>query len=251
MSRAPAEKTPSHAILDRESRLSKARKIVAVLHAFVGELRQRDVLDIGTGAGIIAAYVAERAKSLVTVDVVDERVEKTVPFKLVGDESLPFPSGAFDVVITNHVIEHVADQEMHLREIHRVLRDGGVCYLATPNRYRLVEPHYKLPLLSWPPSAVRNLYLKVATGRQSYDIRPLTYGELARHACKLGFEMRDVAPDLLKAPDRYAVGTGFVWRGISLIPRWFLCLMRPVLPSFVVLLRKRESGEGGVPSGSS
>ena len=64
----------SHAILDRASRLSKARKISAVLDDFGDGLTGRRVLDIGTGAGIIAAYLAERARSVVSVDILDERI---------------------------------------------------------------------------------------------------------------------------------------------------------------------------------
>lgn len=235
------EATLSHASLDRESRLRKAQKIAAVLRDFSEGLDGSDVLDIGGGSGVVAAYLGECCRSVVAVDVVDERLEVSVPFVPVRDENLPFKAQSFDVVVSNQVIEHVRNQGKHLREIHRVLRGGGICYLATPNRYALIEPHYKLPLLSWPPPAGRNLYLKAATGRQSYDIWPLTYRELTQRASRVGFEIRDVAADLIKNPDRYAVGTGFVWRGISLIPRWFLCLMRPVLPSFVLLLRKQVS----------
>ena len=35
----------------------------------------------------------------------------------------------------------------HLREIRRVLRRDGLAYLAVPNRWALVEPHYRLALL--------------------------------------------------------------------------------------------------------
>jgi SAM-dependent methyltransferase len=46
--------------------------------------------------------------------------------------ALPFPDADFDVVIANHVLEHVADDAGALAEIRRVLRPGGWAMLAVP-----------------------------------------------------------------------------------------------------------------------
>lgn len=46
--------------------------------------------------------------------------------------AMPFSEEAFDVVLCNHVLEHVADDRMALREIHRVLRPGGWAILLVP-----------------------------------------------------------------------------------------------------------------------
>lgn len=45
---------------------------------------------------------------------------------------LPFPEGAFDLVLCNHVLQEVPDEEAALREIHRVLRPGGTAVLQVP-----------------------------------------------------------------------------------------------------------------------
>lgn len=45
---------------------------------------------------------------------------------------MPFPDGSFDVVLCNHVLEHVADDRAAMREIHRVLRPGGWAVLLVP-----------------------------------------------------------------------------------------------------------------------
>ncbi len=45
-------------------------------------------------------------------------------------EDLPFEDGAFDVVITDNVLDHTREPARVLREIHRVLRPRGVLFFA-------------------------------------------------------------------------------------------------------------------------
>lgn len=45
---------------------------------------------------------------------------------------MQFESGSFDVVIANHVLEHVDDDARALAEIHRMLKPGGMAILQTP-----------------------------------------------------------------------------------------------------------------------
>lgn len=47
-------------------------------------------------------------------------------------ENMPFPDESFDLVIANHVLEHVGDVERALHEIRRVLVSGGRAILQTP-----------------------------------------------------------------------------------------------------------------------
>jgi SAM-dependent methyltransferase len=47
-------------------------------------------------------------------------------------EAMPFSDGSFDMVIANHVLEHVDDDRMALQEIRRVLCLDGVAILQTP-----------------------------------------------------------------------------------------------------------------------
>jgi SAM-dependent methyltransferase len=46
--------------------------------------------------------------------------------------AMDFPTESFDMVIANHVLEHVADDSRALSEIRRVLRPGGLAILQTP-----------------------------------------------------------------------------------------------------------------------
>ena len=47
-------------------------------------------------------------------------------------QNIQYNDGVFDLVIANHVLEHVDDDSAALREVHRVLRHGGKALLQTP-----------------------------------------------------------------------------------------------------------------------
>ena len=58
-----------------------------------------------------------------------------IPVRQVTGTALPFPDGAFDIVMSFDVFEHIPDSDAHLREVRRVLRPGGSYLLQTPNKW--------------------------------------------------------------------------------------------------------------------
>jgi SAM-dependent methyltransferase len=175
---APARKP--HVVTDLPSRRWKAQKIERLLglSELPGPLR---LLEIGTGTGGIAQYFSRHPSGrfdVDAVDVVDSRSgECDFRFTKVTDTTLPFAADSFDLVLSNHVIEHVGDaaaQRRHLAEIARVLRPGGRGYLAVPNRWMLVEPHYHLAFLSWLPRSWRSAWLRLWRRGEYYDCEPLS-----------------------------------------------------------------------------
>jgi ubiquinone/menaquinone biosynthesis C-methylase UbiE len=184
MNEAEMPRAP-HAVLDVASRRRKARKIAAIL-AKERPLTGLRVLDVGTGAGVIAASLAEivgPGGEVHSVDVVDVRVETVgYTFHVAEGVKLPFPDDAFDVVISNHCVEHTggrSDQEFHVRELGRVLRADGTGYLAVPNRWGPLEPHFKLPALSWLPTiGMQSRYVRATRRGERYDCRLLSRAEV-------------------------------------------------------------------------
>lgn len=49
---------------------------------------------------------------------------------------LPFANESFDVVIANHVLEHVADDQAAMRELRRVTKSGGQAIFQTPIKWQ-------------------------------------------------------------------------------------------------------------------
>lgn len=203
MNRRPLERR-GHAVLDLASRDFKAMKIARLLGLDPNEPRKR-LLEIGCGSGGISHWFGEAGRmrwSVEAVDVEDVRlVHEGYAFRTVSGTDLPFDDASFDVVLSNHVIEHVGDeaaQRAHLREVRRVLRDDGMAYLAVPSRWMLVEPHFKLPFLSWLPMPLSHMYVRLARKGTHYDCRPLTCGRLERMLTSSGFVWRQHAGDALR-----------------------------------------------------
>ena len=48
-------------------------------------------------------------------------------------QNLDLEDGAFDIVICNHVIEHVADDTAAFREVNRITTDSGFAFVSVPN----------------------------------------------------------------------------------------------------------------------
>jgi SAM-dependent methyltransferase len=65
--------------------------------------------------------------------------------------ALPFEDGAFDVVFSNAVVEHVGGPEAQRRFVEEALRVGSRVFLTTPNRWFPIEVHTLLPLVHWLP----------------------------------------------------------------------------------------------------
>jgi 2-polyprenyl-3-methyl-5-hydroxy-6-metoxy-1,4-benzoquinol methylase len=219
----------SHANTDRRSRDKKARRITGILKAELGDLTSKDVLDIGTGSGVIASTLRRVAGSVVSVDVTDDRIVRDFEFVPVQSEMLPFLDEMFDAVISNHVIEHVDDQLAHLLEVQRVLRPDGVCYLATPSKYWPLEPHFRLPLLSYLPQRLADAYVRLVRRGTRYDVRPLTFARLRSLARRAGLTLQDISPGLARAALRERLGFA---------PAAPLRLIRPFYPSHIALLRR-------------
>lgn len=221
-----------------EGREAKAEKIMAILRAAGRPLAAgQRVLDIGTGNGQIAAVLGNFAE-VVTVDVVDQRTDgRELPFA-VADRTLPFPDASFDLVVSNHVIEHTEDPVQHLREIRRVLKPDGIAYLATPNRWWPWEVHTRLPLLHLLPAALFSR-LAMRLGRSREALHLMSLPALSRLA---GPRFRVVPwhQRIVSEPARFHLQLpGPTRRLATAVPRPLLEASRSWQPTLIVLLYPR------------
>ena len=55
------------------------------------------------------------------------------------DKPLPFNDGAFDLIVSDYVFEHIEDPELVSAELQRILKPGGWICARTPNKYSLIS----------------------------------------------------------------------------------------------------------------
>ncbi|MDH3597934.1 MAG: methyltransferase domain-containing protein [Rhodospirillales bacterium] len=233
----------SHASRDGSSRLKKAAKIVEILSRRV-ELTGARVLDIGTGIGLIAEYLQEIVGPTGRVAAVDRVCQLgctgDLDFRLVEGAGLPFDDESFDIVISNHVIEHIGPREeqlKHLAEIRRVLARNGILYLAAPNRWAPVEPHFRLPLLSWLPEGMRSAYVRLAGRGKQYDCFPPSRRTLLCMLAESGLPAAEVTLEALRITARREL-PGALASAIARTPDPILRLTMGVIPTFVFIIDK-------------
>lgn len=243
---SPPSRKP-HAVLDLISRKRKAEKIERLLKLSARE-GGLDLLEVGTGSGGIAHYfgISPHLRCRVTsVDVVDSRVESEgYRFIPVSGTHLPLPDSSFDVVLSNHVIEHVGDrgqQKQHLLELKRVLRKQGQGYLAFPNRWMLVEPHYRLPLLSWWPSSMRSTWLRWFRGEPHYDCEPLSLSETESLLNEVGFAFENIGDEAAHVM-RALEPTGWGLACYLGLPARLRSMLRFAMPTLIYRIRHPARG---------
>ena len=102
--------------------------------------RGSNVLEVGCGRGDVLMALAERGRVCTGIEISRHMLQlcDKLAVKVVqGDaDSLCFPSGSFDVVFSQEVLEHLhpEDVPIHFAEAFRVLRPNGILAVETPNR---------------------------------------------------------------------------------------------------------------------
>lgn len=98
-----------------------------------------NLLEIGCGEGRGVELLAPNVDAYTAVDKIEEVVEnlgnkfETSTFIQANIPPLPFEDNCFDTIVSFQVIEHIEDDSEYLKEIHRILRPGGIAYISTPN----------------------------------------------------------------------------------------------------------------------
>jgi SAM-dependent methyltransferase len=114
-----------------------SRSDIDVLAELV-ELRGRDVVDVGCGDGSLVRALAARGASVVGVEVSEAALEQARDgehcYLLGSADALPLDDGSVDVCVLMRSLHHVPPAAMGaaLEECARVLRPGGVAYIAEP-----------------------------------------------------------------------------------------------------------------------
>lgn len=132
------------------------------------------ILDVGCGRGSRVAWLIDEGWDAWGCDIVEDYLESARPFfsrrgwqadrlRLITGSELPFDAASFDVILSDQVIEHVADLDAFVAGIARVQRPAAHGMHVFPATWRPVEPHLRAPLVHWlPKGKARHAAISVA-----------------------------------------------------------------------------------------
>ena len=153
-----ARQTKNAAIYDQDAEVYAARltSSLAAPHSiekdilwpavdrFCGDVAGLRILDAGCGPGLRATDLATRGAKVVAADISSEmiRIARGSPHAdveyLVHDLTKPLPGQPFDLVVSELVINDLADYTAYVATVSRALRGGGRCVMTLNNPYSAV-----------------------------------------------------------------------------------------------------------------
>lgn len=119
----------------------KAELLLKLAEKNFTDLNSINVLDIGSGVGLVDRFLKVKIQNLYGVDVEDGVVEKAkqnnpeVNYSLYSGAKLPFEDNMFDLCFAINVMHHVPPVmwENFSGEMHRVLKPGGIAAVFEHN----------------------------------------------------------------------------------------------------------------------
>ena len=157
-------------------------------------LRQKNVIDVGCGGGLLCEAMAQKQARVTGIDVGETAIQTArlhlhesrlnVDYRLSDAETVAAAApGGYDVVTCMEMLEHVPDPEAVVRACGQLVKPGGNVFFSTINRncksfaLAIVAAEYLLGLLP------------KGTHRYEKLIRPSELADAARAA---GLELGDL-----------------------------------------------------------
>jgi 2-polyprenyl-3-methyl-5-hydroxy-6-metoxy-1,4-benzoquinol methylase len=126
---------------DDPGRVALARAVADAIRGQVGLSASMDVLDFGSGTGLLATAVQPDVRSVTAadtsagmLDVLERKVRalglsSIRPYRLDAVQSIE-AAGEFDLIISSMTLHHVRDLDGLFSQFKKMLRDGGHVALA-------------------------------------------------------------------------------------------------------------------------
>ena len=183
----------------------------------LGDVRGRQVLEVGCGAGQCARWLRAEGAHAVGVDLsfrqlqharrIDQATGVTVPVATADAAALPFRTATFDVACSAYgALPFVADLDAVLAEVARVLRDGGrwVFSVSHPIRWAFLDDPGPAGLTVEHSYFDRTPYVETdQAGRVTYAEYHRTLGDWVGALTRAGFVLRElVEPEWPAGHDR-------------------------------------------------
>jgi len=144
------------------------------------------ILEIGCGIGTVVYELTKQGYDVTGTDISQVAIEygrtkyANTRLDVQPAEGLTYADGAFDVVLSFDLFEHIARVDRHVSEVQRVLKPGGYYLFQTPNK-----------LSSAVSETLTHKSLKWRRAHPSLH----TPGQLRRRLARHGFDVRFLKMD--------------------------------------------------------
>lgn len=170
-------------------RAGQERRLQMIVKA-AGERIHGSIMEDGCGVGMYMKHCLPFGGKVSGLDFDYERIVEAHSLGLdtinAAGEHLPYPTGHFDLIMSNEVIEHVQDDRLAIEEIIRTLKSGGRLVLFCPNLGYPFETHGiywrgryhfgNIPLVNYLPRKVRNRLAPHVRVYSRRDLEKLFHG---------------------------------------------------------------------------
>jgi ubiquinone/menaquinone biosynthesis C-methylase UbiE len=190
----------SEFISDRLKVNQRRHEIIAdILKKRDVDLSSASILEVGShiGCGLLmvdsSAYITGLEyyyENCVKAKMLATALNKKSIFYVQGNAAdLPYRSNEFDFVQSHHVIEHMPRTlwPKYIKEMGRVLKPNGVCFLSYPQFFYPIESHYKLPFLHWLPVKLRPYYARLTPHHRHVREAEKTYQQTVESKDEITF----------------------------------------------------------------
>ena len=140
----------------RDISIDRGKFVKSIITNF-SECKKLRILDLGSGEGGTSAVLSEN-NEVVSFDISKIRLQRYAGSDgkiavICGDALfMPFKEKSFDIIILQDVIEHLNNLEIVINNLNKILNNGGIIYLSTPNKYSFInfiaDPHWGVPFIS-------------------------------------------------------------------------------------------------------
>ena len=138
MNSSKSSKYKKH-VYNRHFIQSKDELKINIIKNLIGKPHSKKILDLGCGDGnIIKPFIGDN--DCYGIDITENLLKeaalkgiKTILLNL-EEETLPFDTSFFDIVLASHILEHITDTDWVLSNINRVIKKGtGSLIISLPN----------------------------------------------------------------------------------------------------------------------
>ena len=230
---------------DKKVRINKANKGIAVIKEFLKDTKNLNLLDLGCSTGIMTNEYAKNFQKTIGIDIDESAIkfannnykDHNLEFLNYSHNDKRLKNEMFDVITCTHIYEHVESPEALMNSVYRLLKPGGVCYFVAGNRYKIVEPHFKLPFLSFFNPNISKLYIKLFNKKGEYYQKHLSLFKLRKLVDQ--FRIYDYTLETIKKPEKYF--SNDLVKDKTLSQKIYLLLGRVfyfMIPTYIWILKK-------------